>query len=174
MDSCREQRRDDRFVPAGHQLHRPDPADPSGRTGYKDSECHRCNRNHSLHSSVPSPFPTEQEGSADAAGENIASPVNETKMRCSPFSRITEEAVTAGATTPQVATSTGNGTSLVSRSNRDLAAAAAEPAATAAATADTGTTFVSRTRSLAILRGRDLYPIRRSKHRLQRAVPLTA
>ncbi|MDG1415726.1 MAG: hypothetical protein P8R39_10270 [Alphaproteobacteria bacterium] len=99
-------------------------------------------------SSVPSPFPTEQEGSADAAGENIASPVNESKDAVQSFSRITEEAVTAGATTPQVATSTGNGTSLVSRNNRDLAAAAAEPAATAAA-ADTGTTFVSRTRSLA-------------------------
>lgn len=101
-------------------------------------------------STVPSPFPTEQEGSADAAGENIASPVNENKDAVQSFSRITEEAVTAGATTPQVATGTGNGTSLVSRSNRDLAAAAAEPAATAGAdSGDTGTTFVSRTRSLA-------------------------
>ena len=101
-------------------------------------------------SSVPTPFPTEQEGTADAAGENVASPVNETKDAVQSFSRITEDAVTAGATTPQVATSSGDGTSLVSRSNRDLAAAAAEPTTAASGTSDAseGTTFVSRTRSL--------------------------
>lgn len=102
-------------------------------------------------SAVLSPFPTEQEGTADAAGENIASPVNETKNAVQSFSRITEEAATAGATTPQVATATGDGTGLVSRSNRDLAAAAAEPTTASAGTTDAsgGTTFVSRTRSLA-------------------------
>ncbi|MAW53596.1 MAG: hypothetical protein CME01_12300 [Geminicoccus sp.] len=101
--------------------------------------------------SVLSPFPTDQDGTADAAGENVASPVNETKDAVQSFSRITEEAVTAAATTPQVATSTGDGTGLVSRSNRDLAAAAAAPtAASTTSTADSsgGTTFVSRTRSL--------------------------
>lgn len=99
--------------------------------------------------SVPTPFPTEQEGSADAAGENIASPVNETKNAVQSFSRITEETATAAATTPQVATGTGDGTGLVSRNNRDLAAAAAAPAASAASTDTTGgTTFVSRTRTL--------------------------
>jgi len=101
-------------------------------------------------SAVLNPFPTDQEGTADAAGENVASPVNETKDAVQSFSRITEEAATAAATTPQVATATGDGTGLVSRSNRDLAAAAAEPASTATATTDNsgGTTFVSRTRSL--------------------------
>ena len=102
-------------------------------------------------SSVPTPFPTEQEGTADAAGENVASPVNETKDAVQSFSRITEDAVTAGATTPQVATGSSDGTSLVSRSNRDLAAAAAEPTTAASGTSDStqeGTTFVSRTRSL--------------------------
>ena len=100
-------------------------------------------------SQVLNPFPTDQDGTADAAGENVTSPVNESKDAVQSFSRITESEATAEATAPATA-ATGDGTGLVSRSNRDLAAAAAEPSTTtvAAGTGSSNSGFVSSNRTL--------------------------
>ena len=101
-------------------------------------------------SEVLNPFPTDQAGTADAAGENVASPVNENKDAVQSFSRITENEATAQATTPAVA-GTGDGTGLVSRSSRDLAAAAAESGPSTVASGANGSSssgFVTSNRSL--------------------------
>ena len=98
------------------------------------------------------PFPTNQDGTSDPVGENIGSPVNETKDAVQSFSRITEETATPGATTPQVA-GAADANTLVSSSSRDLTGASSATATgDAAAASESGggdsTVFVSGNRSL--------------------------
>ena len=105
-----------------------------------------------LRETVIEPFPTNQDGTSDPVGENIGSPVNETKDAVQSFSRITEETATPGATTPQVAGAASANT-LVSSSTRDLTGASSATATSdASAAGDNGggdsTVFVSGNRSL--------------------------
>ena len=105
-----------------------------------------------LRETVIEPFPTNQDGTSDPVGENIGSPVNETKDAVQSFSRITEETATPGATTPQVA-GAADANTLVSSSTRDLTGASTAAATSdASAAGDSGggdsTVFVSGNRSL--------------------------
>lgn len=105
-----------------------------------------------LRETVIEPFPTNQDGTSDPVGENIGSPVNETKDAVQSFSRITEETATPGATTPQVA-GAADANTLVSSSSRDLTgASSASTASDASASGSSGggdsTVFVSGNRSL--------------------------
>ena len=104
-----------------------------------------------LRETVIEPFPSNQAGTSDPVGENIGSPVNETKDAVQSFSRITEETATPGATTPQVV-GAADANTLVS-SSRDLTgASSASTISDASATGSSGggdsTVFVSGNRSL--------------------------